>query len=136
MGDLAHLPCVLALALVPVLARAQALALVHAQTFAQFQWCLVFRGSDNPRPEMAAAWAPPPKNSKTIENSIFRALAPPGTSPERSGTAQDHLKACSSHPSAAQSGLQDAMLCVQGAVLCAQGAILCALGTQNSLKFH
>ena len=37
----AHLPCVLALALVPVLVRAQALALAQAQALAQFQWCLV-----------------------------------------------------------------------------------------------
>ena len=34
MGDPAHLPCVLALALVPVLARAQALALAQAQALA------------------------------------------------------------------------------------------------------
>ena len=41
VGVLAHLPCVLALALVPVLVRAQALALAQAQALAQFQWCLV-----------------------------------------------------------------------------------------------
>ena len=46
--------------------------------------------------------APPPKLPKTNEKSLFRALEPPGKSPERSGTAQDHLKACSSHPSASQ----------------------------------
>ena len=45
---------------------------------------------------------PPPKSPKTNEKSMIRALEPPGTSPERSRTAQDHLKACSSHPSAAQ----------------------------------
>ena len=45
---------------------------------------------------------PPPKLPKTIEKSTFRALEPPGTSPERYGTAQDDLKAPSSHPNAAQ----------------------------------
>ena len=75
MGDLAHLPCVLALALVPVLARAQALALVHAQAFAQFQWCLVFRGSDNPRPEMARPWAPPTQTSQN-QSKIVSFLNP------------------------------------------------------------
>ena len=46
--------------------------------------------------------APPEKSPKTNEKPMFRALEPPGTSPERSGNAQDHLKACSSHPSASQ----------------------------------
>ena len=46
--------------------------------------------------------APPPKPPKTSEKSLFRALEPPGTSPERSGTAQDHLKAPSNNPRAVQ----------------------------------
>ena len=65
-----------------------------------------FRGSEpdpvgtaRPRPRVAS---PPQKPFKTNEKSMIRALEPPGTSPERSGTAQDHLKACSSHPSVAQ----------------------------------
>ena len=44
----------------------------------------------------------PQKPPKTNEKSMIRALEPPRTSPERSGTAQDHLKASISHPSAAQ----------------------------------
>ena len=87
----------------------------------------------------ARPWPPPPKSPKTNEKSMIRALEPPGTTPERSGTAQDHLKASISHQESlkttqsglhdAQSGLQDAMLCAWGAVLCAWGAILCAQGT-------
>ena len=45
---------------------------------------------------------PPQKPPKTNEKSMIRALEPPGTSPERFGTAQDHLKAHISHPRAAQ----------------------------------
>ena len=96
---------------------------------------------------------PPRKPSKTNEKSMIRALEPPGTSPERSGTAQDHLKASLRHQESfktaqsglqdAQSGLQDAMLCARGADLCARRAILCACGTilsasgkQKTLKFY
>ena len=50
----------------------------------------------------AGAWHPPKKPPKTIEKSMIRALELPGTSPERSGTAQDHLKARISHTRAAQ----------------------------------
>ena len=94
---------------------------------------------------------PPQKSPKTIENSLFRALEPPGTTPERSGTAQDHLKASISHQESlkttqsglqdAESGLQDAMLCARGAdlcarraILCAQGAVLCARGIQKNIE--
>ena len=95
--------------------------------------------------------SPPKKPSKTIENSLFRALEPLETTPERSGTAQDQLKASICHQESlktaqsglqdAQSGLQDAMLCAQGAdlcarraILCAEGAVLCAQGIQKNIE--
>ena len=59
-------------------------------------------GRLNPRVLGTSVAPPPEKSPKTIEKLKFRALEPPGTSPEHSETAQDHLKACSSHPSAAQ----------------------------------
>mgnify|MGYP003305084008 CR=1 FL=1 len=55
-----------------------------------------------PAPGRRARGLTPKKPSKTNEKSMIRALEPPGTSPERSGTAQDHLKARNSHPRAAQ----------------------------------
>ena len=45
---------------------------------------------------------PPQKRPKTNEKSMIRALEPPGTSPERSRTTQDHVKARVNHPRAAQ----------------------------------
>ena len=61
---------------------------------------------------------------------MIRALEPPGTSPKRSGTAQDHLKQALVTQEAlktAQSGLQDAQSGLQDAMLCAVEQI-CAPG--------
>ena len=88
----------------------------------------------------------PPKPPKTIEKSLFRALEPPGTSPERSGTAQNHVKARNSHPSADQDRLvrpprrpvwppRRHVVRPGSSSVCPGSNSVCP-GTQNSLKFH
>ena len=99
---------------------------------------LKFRGSENPPLGMARA-SPPQKPPKTIEKSMIRALELPGASPERSGTAQDHLKAPKSRsrpPSPASKTPGPASktpCCVPGEQICVPGEQFSAPGEQFCL---